>query len=87
VLTADLPAAAQGRPGTGPTTQATVAKPGVRWVTTVAAAGRLAGILSAVLQQPTFTSSALLLTPSRYSPVTQVAMAHTPRNGGGGAVP
>ena len=83
VLAADLPArlvdaaplhrAARGR--TRPHRR--VARTGGRWPAAVAAAGLLAGILFAVLQAPTYTTTTILLTSPVYSPATQVVMARS----------
>jgi hypothetical protein len=54
-----------------------VARTGVRWSAAVAAAGLLAGVMSAALQAPTFTATANLLTSPGYSPAAQVAMARS----------
>jgi hypothetical protein len=82
-LAADLPArlidaAPLRRAARGPTRpHGRVARTGVRWPATVAAAGLLAGILSVALQPPTFTATAELLTSPGYSPAAQVAMGRS----------
>lgn len=83
VLAADLPAwlivaAPLRRPSRAPARpHRRVARTGVRWPATVAAAGLWAGILSVALQAPTFTSTASLSTSSGFSPAAQVAMARS----------
>jgi Domain of unknown function (DUF1707) len=80
LLTADLPACpplrrpaqARARPP-----RRKLAKPAPYWTTAAAASGLLAGIVSATLYPPTFTSSAHVVTSPSYDPVTQVAMARS----------